>query len=161
MSTSDSLLLISGAAVAHDILRKCIHEPRGIIKSERYYLLVSRLSIVAVGCLAFLGSLPDLALILEIVSYAVAIVGATFFFPLLVGLTSRKVSREAAIASSVGGAVSTVLWLWWTLAGIEWTLELHPVVPGLMVSGILMLVAAISTPPVREEAIRKFFPENA
>ncbi|MDB4304215.1 sodium:solute symporter family protein, partial [Desulfosarcina sp.] len=65
MSTSDSLLLISGAAVAHDILRKCIHEPRGIIKSERYYLLVSRLSIVAVGCLAFLGSLPDLALILE------------------------------------------------------------------------------------------------
>ena len=38
MSTTDSLLLMSGAALAHDLMRKCIHEPRGIQKDERYYL---------------------------------------------------------------------------------------------------------------------------
>jgi SSS family solute:Na+ symporter len=161
MSTSDSLLLMSGAAIAHDILRRCIHEPRGIDKDERYYLRVSRLAIVGVGVLAFFGSLPDVALILEIVSYAVAIVGATFFFPLLVGLTSRKVSKEAAAVSSVGGAVTTVLWIWWTLAAGEWALGLHPVVPGMVVAGISMWVVALFTPAVREEATRKFFPENA
>ncbi len=161
MSTTDSLLLMSGAAVAHDILRKCLHEPHGVIKDERYYLRISRITIVAMGALAFLGALPDIALILQIVSYAVAIVGATFFFPLVVGLTSRRLSKEAALASSIGGAVTTVLWIWWTLAGMEWVRVFHPVIPGLAVAGILMLSVALFTPAVRREAVAKYFPENS
>jgi SSS family transporter len=161
MSTTDSLLLMSGAAIAHDILRKCIHEPRGVVRDERYYLRISRMTIVAVGIIAFLGSLPDIALILQIVSYAVAIVGATFFFPLLVGLTSRRVSKQAAIASSMGGALMTAAWTWWTLAGANWVKGVHPGIPGLATAGLLMLLVTLFTPPVREEATRKFFPEKA
>ena len=160
MSTTDSLLLMSGAAVAHDILRRCIHEPRGIIRDERYYLRVSRFAIVAVGVLALLGSLPDIALILQIVSYAVAIVGATFFFPLLVGLTSRRVSRKAATASSVGGTITTVLWIAWTLMGVPWAANLHPVIPGMVVAGLLMLAVSVFTAPVGEAATHEFFLEE-
>ena len=161
MSTTDSLLLMSGAAISHDILRKSIHEPRGVVRDERYYLRVSRITIVAVGVIAFLGSLPDIALILQIVSYAVAIVGATFFFPLIVGLTSRRVSKEAAIASSMGGAVATAIWTWWTLAGANWVQGVHPGIVGLATAGSLMLVVNFFTQPVKEEAINKFFPEKA
>ncbi len=161
MSTTDSLLLMSGAAISHDILRKSIHEPRGVVKDERYYLRVSRITIVAVGVIAFLGSLPDIALILQIVSYAVAIVGATFFFPLIVGLTSRRVSKEAATASSVGGAVATAIWTWWTLAGANWVQGVHPGIVGLATAGSLMLVVNFFTQPVKEEATNKFFPEKA
>jgi Na+/proline symporter len=160
MSTTDALLLASGAAVAHDILRKCIHEPRGVRKDEAYYLHVSRAAIVAVGILAFLGSLADIALILHIVSYAVGIVGATFFFPLLVGLTWRRVSKQAAIASSMGGAVSTALWTWWTLAGVQWATAIHPAIPGLGIAGILMLTVTFLTAPVGQEAVQKYFPES-
>jgi Na+/proline symporter len=161
MSTTDSLLLMSGAAVAHDILRKSIHEPRGIIRDDLYYLRISRVTIIAIGVFALLGALPDIDLILQIVSYAVAIAGAAFFFPLIVGLTSRRLSKEAALASSMGGAVTTALWTWWTLAGIEWARVFHPVIPGLAAAGILMLVVASLTPPVHREAIAKYFWENA
>jgi SSS family transporter len=160
MSTTDSLLLMSGAAVSHDILRKCIHEPGTTKKDERYYLRVSRYTIVIMGVLAFLGALPDIALVLQIVSYAVAIVGAAFFFPLLVGLTSRRVSKQAAIASSTGGVVTTVVWMGCTLAEVEWAQTLHPIIPGLVVAAVLMLVVASFTPPATEEALKKYFPEK-
>ncbi len=161
MSTTDSLLLMSGAAVAHDLLRKCIHEPRGIRKDERHYLRVSRYTIVVIGAIALVGAIPHLDLILAIVSYAVAIVGATFFFPLLVGLTSRRVSREAAIASSTGGGLVTAVWTWARLAGLPWAQDLHPAIPGLAVAGLLMLVVTAATPAVGADAVRKFFPEAA
>ncbi len=161
MSTTDSLLLMSGAAVAHDLLRKCIHEPRGILKDELYYLRVSRVTIGVVGALALVGAIPHVDLILSIVSYAVAIVGATFFLPLIVGLTSRRVSREAAIASSTGGGVVTAAWIWWRLAGTPWAQDLHPAIPGLAVAGALMLAVTAFTPPVAEGAVRRYFPTEA
>ena len=65
MSTTDSLLLMSGAAVAHDLMRKCIHEPRGIQKDETYYLRASRWTILVVGIVAFVGAIPDVDLILQ------------------------------------------------------------------------------------------------
>lgn len=159
MSTTDSLLLMSGAAVAHDLLRKCIHEPRGVEKSERYYLTASRATIAVVGVVAFVGAIPDIRLILTIVSYAVAIVGATFFFPLIVGLTSRRLSTEAAIASSVGGAAVTIAWTWATLAGASWAQDFHPGVVGLAAGGMLMLAVNLVTGSAPEAGVARFFPE--
>ena len=161
MSTTDSLLLMSGSAVAHDLFRKCFHEPRGIVKDERYYLKVSRYAIVAVGALAFLLAIPDVALILRIVSFAIAIVGAAFFFPLLVGLTSRRLSAEATLASSVSGVLVTVVWIVGTLAGEAWAQSLHPGIPGLITAGVVMAVIAPFTQPAKEQAIKKYFPEPA
>lgn len=161
MSTTDSLLLMSGAAVSHDLIRKCFHEPRGIERDESYYLQVSRIAILGVGIVAFLGAVPDVDLVLKIVSYAVAIVGATFFFPLIVGLTSRKVSRPAAIASSVGGALVTCLWIWWTLAGIPWVQDLHPGVVGVATSGLVLFGVNLVTTPVAGAPLHRFFPEGA
>lgn len=159
MSTTDSLLLMSGSAVAHDLLRKCIHEPKGIVKDERHYLKVSRYAIIAVGLIAFICSIPDLALILKVVSFAIAIVGAAFFFPLLVGLTTKRVSKAAALASSVGGVTTTVVWIVGTLTEAAWAQSLHPGIPGLLVAGVLMAVVSMFTSPVQEGAVAKYFPE--
>jgi Na+/proline symporter len=95
------------------------------------------------------------------VSYAVAIVGSAFFFPLLVGMTSKKVSRQAALASSIGGTLAAVFWIVATLMGAEWASKLHPSVVGLAVSGTLMLVVNMMTPPVTGAGVEKFFPEEA
>ncbi len=159
MSTTDSLLLMSGSAIAHDLVRRCHDEPKGIQRAERDYLKISRLSIVAVGVVAFICSIPDLALILRIVSYAVAIVGAAFFFPLLVGMTSKRISREAALTSSIGGTVATCIWIAGALAKAQWAAGVHPGIVGLAVAGVLMLVVSFFTKPVDQQAITKFFPE--
>ena len=159
MSTTDSLLLMSGSAIAHDLVRRCHDEPKGIVRDERDYLKISRLSIVAVGVIAFFCSIPDFDLILKIVSYAIAIVGAAFFFPLLVGMTSRKVSREAALSSSIGGTLATCFWIASTILGASWANAVHPGIVGLSVAGALMFAVNIFTAPVGKEAVSKYFPE--
>jgi sodium/proline symporter len=157
MSTTDSLLLMSGSAIAHDLVRRCHDEPKGIERDEKEYLRISRLSIVVVGAIAFLCAIPDLALILRIVSYAIAIVGAAFFFPLLVGMTSRRVSREAALASSIGGTLVTCVWIVGALNGASWAGSVHPGIIGLGTGGLLMLVVTMFTPAVGKEAVNKYF----
>jgi sodium/proline symporter len=159
MSTTDSLLLMSGSAIAHDLVRRCHDEPKGIERDEREYLRISRLAIVAVGVIAFFCAIPDLALILRIVSFAIAIVGAAFFFPLLVGMTSRKVSREAALASSIGGTLITCVWIAGALSDAAWASVVHPGIVGLGTGGFLMLVVTMFTPPVADRAVNKYFQE--
>lgn len=157
MSTTDSLLLLSGAAVAHDLLRKSYHEPRGIRKDETYYLRASRLTIVGVGAVALIAALNTPALILQIVSFAVAMIGATFFFPLLLGLTSARITPVAALASSVGGFGVTAAWTGCTLAGVPWAMALHPIVPGLGVALALIVGLTPWTSPAPAEALARFF----
>jgi len=153
MSTTDSLLLMSGSAIAHDLVRRCHDEPKGIKRDEKEYLRIS------VGAIAFVCAIPDLALILRIVSFAIAIVGAAFFFPLLVGMTSRRVSRQAALASSIGGTLITCVWIAGALTNAAWASAVHPGIVGLATGGILMLIVTMFTPPVEDHAIDKYFGE--
>jgi len=112
-----------------------------------------------VGAIAFVCAIPDLALILRIVSFAIAIVGAAFFFPLLVGMTSRRVSRQAALASSIGGTLITCVWIAGALSNAAWASVVHPGIVGLATGGILMLIVTMFTPPVEDHAIEKYFGE--
>ena len=147
MSTTDSLLLMAGSALAHDLVRKCIDEPRGVERGERSYVWISRATIVAVGALAFVLAIPDVALILRIVSFAVAIIGSAFFFPLIAGMVSKRVSASAALSSSVCGVAATLIWIVGTLAGQDWAQVLHPGIPGLLASGLAMALVNAFTPP--------------
>ena len=160
MSTTDSLLLLSGAAVAHDFLRKSIHEPRGAARDERYYLRVSRYAIVGVGAVSLAAALNTPALILAIVSYAVAMVGATFFFPLLFGLTSARTTPAAATASAVGGFLVTAVWTGLTLAEVSWAVAIHPIVPGMALGLALIVGLTPITAPTPAQATEKFFREG-
>ncbi len=148
---------MTGSAVAHDFLRRCVHEPKGTKRSEAYYLRVSRLTVVIVGALSFLLALPDVALILELVAYALAIVGSSFFFPLLAGLWSPRVSREAATIASIAGGLTAAFCTVFAIREAPWALQVHPVVPGLVVSAILIVVVTFFTRPVRDEAVRLYF----
>jgi Na+/proline symporter len=160
MSTTDSLLLHSGAALSHDLLRRSWHEPRGTVRSEAYYLHASRVAIVAVGGLSFLLALRTPELILAIVSYAVALVGAAFFFPLLLGLTWRRATKAAALASSIFGFLAAAAWTALTLSKVPWASAIHPIVPGLAVAFVLMVGLSPFTAETPTEGLRRFFPDE-
>jgi hypothetical protein len=40
---------------------------------------------------------------------------------------------------------------------VPWALAVHPIVPGLAVSAILLVAVSLFTRPVREEAVRLYF----
>lgn len=141
-STTSSLLLMSGASIAHDLLRKCFYEPRKIVKSEHFYLFVARLSIILVGLISFVAAIQTPALILQIVSYAVAIVGTTFFFPLLLGMHWKAVTAQGATASAVGGFSLTVFWTALQIGGVPWSLGVHPFIPGIVASFVLITMVS-------------------
>jgi Na+/proline symporter len=156
-AANESLLLLAGAAVAHDLVRKSWHERAGIIRSEAYYLLVSRVTLVIVGLVSFVAAINTPALILAIVSYSVAMIGATFFFPLLFGLSSPRTTPAAATASSVGGFLVTVIWMALTLAKVPWAAAIHPVVPGLATALVLIVAVTPFSRPAPPEALARFF----
>ena len=94
-------------------------------------------------------------------SYAVGVLGSTFFIPLIIGLTTKHVSKEAAIASSVGGAFVCGVWTWACIARATWAQDIHPGVIGLATGGVLIFVVAAMTKPLDGVPVAKFFPEKA
>ena len=158
VATADSLLLMTGAAVAHDLLRKCYYEPRGIVRDERVYLRISRIAVVAVGIVSLMGAYVTPELILNIVSYAVALVGVAFFFPMVFGLNSPYVSARSATWSSVAGSLTGAFWTVLHLRHVPWAMDIHPVVPGLIAALLPMLwrTGRIGMSP---KALQIFFPE--
>jgi Na+/pantothenate symporter len=167
IATADSLLLMSGAAIAHDLLRKCYYEPRGVVKNERFYLRASRIAIVLVGIVSFLCAMVTPDLVLNIVSYAVALVGVAFFFPMLFGMGSPYVSRRAATWSSVAGSIAGIIWIVphlvyaaWARQHAPWILDIHPVVPGLIAALVPMLGRSTRI-EMSPAALRTFFPDRA
>jgi sodium/proline symporter len=160
-AANESLLLLAGAAVAHDLVRKSWHERIGIIRSEAYYLFISRVTLVIVSVVSFVAAINTPALILAIVSYSVAMIGATFFFPLLFGLSSPRTTPVAAAASSVGGFAITVVWTALTLAQAPWAMAIHPIVPGLVTSLVLIVAVTPFTQPAPADALARFFTRPA
>ena len=160
-AANESLLLLAGAAVAHDLVRKSWHERLGIIRSEQYYLTVSRITLLAVGAIAFVIAINTPELILALVSYSVAMIGATFFFPLLFGLSSRRTTPAAAAASSIGGFFTTLAWTGLTIAKVNWAATVHPVVPGLLVAFVAIVAVTPFSRPTPPEALARFFKAEA
>jgi Na+/proline symporter len=156
-AANESLLLLAGAAVAHDLVRKSWHERAGIVRSEAYYLRISRITLLIVGVVSFVAAINTPALILAIVSYSVAMIGATFFFPLLFGLSSPRTTPAAATASSVGGFLMTVVWTALTLAQVPWAASIHPIVPGLATGLVLIVAVTPFTRPAPPDALARFF----
>lgn len=158
MSTVSSLLLLSGAAISHDFLRKSYFEPRGIVKSEGYYLMISRLTLLGVGLLALLGAFKTPTLVLTIVSYAVALSGAAFAMPMLLGLVWPRTSPAAALASSVGGFLGSAFWAVATEMGYAWARVMHPIIPGFLISVVLIFAVSYFAAPSSKATLQKFFP---
>jgi len=161
MSTVSSLLLLSGAAIAHDFLRKSYFEPRGIEKSEKFYLKISKITLFSVGVAAMVAAFYTPTLILTIVSYAVALTGAAFAMPILLGLVWKRTSPMAALISSVGGFSLTALWAVFTEMGKVWAKTVHPIFPGLVLSVILIVIISYLTPPASEKTLEVFFPSKS
>jgi sodium/proline symporter len=161
MSTTDSLLLMSGSCIAHDILRQYIHKKQGVEKDETYYVKVSRATILVVSLITIVGALNTPGLILVITSYAVALTGASFACPMILGLNWKRTSTSAALASMIGGFLGSGLWAILSRMGAAFTMGVHPIIPGFVISMILIVLVTLSTKPVSDKTLSEFFPKGA
>jgi len=107
LSTAAGLLLVVSTAVSHDLLKRSF---RSTI-TERGELLAARISAaVAVLVAGYLGIDPP-GFVAEVVAFAFGLAASSFFPVLILGVFSKRLNREGAIAGMVSGITLTAAYI--------------------------------------------------
>lgn len=107
LSTAAGLLLVISASISHDLL-KGIMTPNISEKSE---LLAGRIAAaVAVLIAGYLGYNPP-GFVAQVVAFAFGLAAASLFPAILMGIFSKKINREGAIAGMLVGLIFTMAYI--------------------------------------------------
>jgi cation/acetate symporter len=103
LSTAAGLLLVISAAVSHDLMKKTL--ARGI--TDRQELLYARLAAATAILIAgYLGIHPP-GFVAQVVAFAFGLAAASLFPPILLGIFSRRMNMQGAVAGMLSGLVFT------------------------------------------------------
>ncbi len=106
MSTADSQLLVASSVFTEDLYKTLFRQQA----SQSNLILIGRIMVIAIALLACLMALSQKETVLNLVAYAWAGFGAAFGPVLLLSLYWKNLSRNAAIAGIVTGALTVVIW---------------------------------------------------
>ncbi|SPH16857.1 Cation/acetate symporter ActP [Defluviimonas aquaemixtae] len=107
LSTAAGLLLAISSAVSHDLI-KGVFNPS---ISERGELMAARISmLVAIIIATFLGLNPP-GFAAQVVALAFGIAAASLFPAILLGIFSKRINKQGAIAGMLAGLISTLLYI--------------------------------------------------
>ena len=157
MSTISSQLLVSSSSLTEDFYKTFLRRSA----SQKELVLIGRLSVLAVSLVAIALAFDRSSTILSLVSNAWAGFGAAFGPLILFSLFRKNMSRSAAIAGMVTGAVVILFWLYAPIK-VMWGGEMtdlsgviYEIIPGFIAStaAILVIDAVTKAPkgPVREQ----------
>ena len=109
LSTAAGLLLVISSSVSHDLLKQTFKPD----VSEKQELLAARIAATAAVLMAgYLGIYPP-GWVAQVVAFAFGIAAATLFPAIFMGIFSRRMNREGAIAGMLVGLVFTVGYIAW------------------------------------------------
>ena len=107
LSTAAGLLLVISTSVSHDLLKKQILPNM----SDKQELLYARLSaVVAVIIAGYFGIHPP-GFVASVVALAFGLAAASFFPAIIMGIFSKRMNREGAVAGMVSGLVITLYYI--------------------------------------------------
>ena len=107
LSTAAGLLLVISASISHDLLKKIF------LKSitEKQELIFARLSAaVAILIAGYFGIHPP-GFVAEVVAFAFGLAAASFFPVILMGIFSKRMNKEGAIAGMIAGLSFTATYI--------------------------------------------------
>ena len=107
LSTAAGLLLVISASISHDLLKKIF------LKSitEKQELIFARLSAaVAILIAGYFGIHPP-GFVAEVVAFAFGLAAASFFPVILMGIFSKRMNKEGAIAGMIAGLTFTASYI--------------------------------------------------
>ena len=109
LSTAAGLLLAIASAISHDLL-KGIFMPQ---ISEKNELMASRVAItVAILVAGYMGMNPP-GFAAEVVALAFGLAASSIFPVLMMGIFSKRMNSQGAIAGMVAGITVTLLYIFW------------------------------------------------
>jgi SSS family transporter len=146
MATVSGIMMVSGAALAHDLLRDVVH------LSDRAELWLNRAAVVALGVVPIFLALRRFALVQFVVLLQASLTASFFFATVVIGLNWRRATAAGAISSMVVGFAVA---LGWFLAGKPFGLD--PVIPGVLASTLAFWLVSRATAAPAEASLERFF----
>jgi len=108
LSTAAGLLLVLSTSISHDLMKRII-KPDISDREEVNYARAA--SFIALGVAAYFGINPPSAFIAKTVAFAFGLAASSFFPTLLMGIFSRRMNREGAIAGMLAGISFTISYI--------------------------------------------------
>ncbi len=109
LSTAAGLLLVISASVSHDLLKRTFRPQI----SEKGELLAARIAASAAILVAgYLGIYPP-GWVAQVVAFAFGLAAASLFPPIFMGIFTKWMNREGAIAGMVAGLAFTFVYIAW------------------------------------------------
>ncbi|RZQ54080.1 cation acetate symporter [Pseudoalteromonas phenolica] len=107
LSTTAGLLLVISTSVSHDLLKRTLKPDI----SDKQELLAARLSaMIAIAISAYFGINPP-GFVASVVAFAFGLAAASFFPAIIMGIFSKKMNKEGAIAGMVTGIGFTAAYI--------------------------------------------------
>jgi len=103
LSTAAGLLLVISTAVSHDLMKRTFRPDF----SEKQELLWARVAAAVAVCIAGLFGIYPPGFVAQVVAFAFGLAAASFFPTLFLGIFSRRMNKEAAIAGMSTGLAFT------------------------------------------------------
>ena len=107
LSTAAGLLLVISSSISHDLL-KSTFMPSITDKQE---LLAARLAAATAIVIAGWFGIHPPAFVAQVVAFAFGMAAASLFPAIVLGIFSRRISKEGAIAGMLAGLVFTVIYI--------------------------------------------------
>ncbi|WP_210395741.1 sodium:solute symporter family protein [Motiliproteus sediminis] len=154
LSTAAGLLLVISTAVSHDLMKKCVN-PQITDKQELMYARLA--AIVAIFVAGYFGINPP-GFVAIVVALAFGLAASSFFPAIILGIFSRRMNREGAVAGMVVGIGSTLAYIIYFkfMGGTRDELFMGISPEGFGTVGMLLnfatafVVAAVTPPPPAE-----------
>ena len=157
LSTAAGLLITISSAISHDLLKKTFM-PRITEKQE---LLYSRLATAfAIGVAGLFGVYPP-AFVAQVVAFAFGLAASTLFPVLLLGIFSKRLNKEGAIAGMLVGLIFTagyIIYFKFMFPELDtldnWLFSISPEGIGfvgmLLNVSVSLIVSSLTSPPPKE-----------
>ncbi len=151
ISSSDSYLLIAASAFAKNLFQ-------GLFKknaTDKQVMLVSRITLLLVTCVAMVIAADEDSVIFTIVSFAWAGFGATFGPLMLFSLFWKRINQAGAVAGMIGGGVMVFVWNL-AVRQLGGVFDIYELLPAFIFSSICIVVVSLLTAPPSGEIQREF-----
>ncbi len=153
LSTAAGLLLVISSAISHDLLKKVVM-PNITEKQELLYARIA--AAVAIGVAGLLGIYPP-GFVAQVVAFAFGLAAASFFPVILLGIFSKRMNKEGAIAGMITGLLFTTGYIVYfkfvnpTATAADWWFGISPEgigVLGMVINFVVAIaVSSFTAPP--------------
>ena len=160
LSTAAGLLLVLSTSISHDLMKKIVSPGM----SDRQEVFSARIaSFVFLLIAVYFGIKPPADFVAQTVAFAFGLAASSFFPTILMGIFSKRVNREGAIAGMVAGIGLTlgyIVYFQFIFNGKPTTADFwFGITPegigffGMILNFVVAMVVSCLTPPPPQEII--------